>query len=248
VNTVTGALWSDYVPPRCTTCKPGPDGTWTGAGWTLIAVGAAVVLLGVGMLWFESRTDQGAKSQMTAAGSVVALGLGAGVIGLVIIGFSASRVDDDKSQLRMAAANVLSMAVDGPAVCREAAAVESQEWPSSLASSQFLPKPENCGTSPRAYAQQQQATSPAGVFIPVEYLYSASFTTDGEVTVHDKLDNRSLCVTVPDTDVEAAATAATPTGAGPTTLPPFDDMSVDPSPYITDGACADAPVSSPDAG
>lgn len=298
MNAVTAGRWADYVRTSCSTCKPGPDGTWTGVGWTLIAVGAAVLLLGVGMLWFEARSgtaselepeaepgpesepepeaseptavmdkaqredlerraaqavpdqqttesEEATKSGQSAGGPVVGLGVGAALIGVIIMAFSASRVEDDKSQLRLAAANVLSTAVDGPAICRATAVVESEDLPSS--DTQFLPNAADCGASPRKYAQQQNS-SPAGVFIPVEYVFSTSFTTDGEVTVHDKQDNRSLCVTVPDTDVAAATASenetatATSTDSGP--MPLFDDVTVDPDPYIKDGACPDAPVSS----
>ena len=286
----------------------------TSIGWMLAGLGASVMLIGICVLAFASRSDaksdsdsasdsdsdpnsdpdsQPAGSEPTPVmdavqredlerrararaaqssesarattsdaalgGGIIAVGLAAAVFGVILLGISSSQVSDDKGQLRLAAANLVTGAVDGPAVCRQSAALESQEWP-SLASSPYAQSAANCGGSPREYAQSSNMTSyNVGVFIPVEYVFSQSFSTNGEVTVHDKQDNRSLCVTVPDTDVAAAAQAsATPSTDGygdgdgdsdgptssPGALPFFDDVSVDPSPYIASGACPDAPVGS----
>ena len=188
--------------------------------------------------------DQQAKTSDAAlGGGMIAVGVAGAVLGLIILGGSTSRVNDDKNQLRLAATNLLSGAVDGPAICRQAAGLESADFsrlfPSSSASNPYQSNPQNCAGSPREYADQNTMSNP-GVFIPVKYVFSPSFTTNGQVTVHDVRDNRSLCVTVPDTDVAAAAQ---PSG-GSTAPPYFNDVTVDPSPYIADGACPDAPVSS----
>lgn len=105
-----------------------------------------------------------------------------------------------------------------------------------------MPIAAHCDDSPRQYAQQN-TSAPAGVFIPIEYVFSSSFTTNGEVTLHDKQDNRSMCVTLPDTDVAAAAQPSPSTDTD--SFPAFDDVTVDPSPYVKDGACPDAPVITP---
>ena len=159
-----------YAQPPCSSCRPGPDGV-PGVGWTLLAVGAFLLLIGIGVLAFASRTDsdsdsdsasdsgadadaesdaqpaaseltpvmdavqredlerraaqeqdaepeKGQSSDTAVGGSLIALGLGVAAIGLVVVGISSSRVNDDKSQLRMAAANLASGAIDGPGICR----------------------------------------------------------------------------------------------------------------------------------
>lgn len=273
-----------YAQPPCTSCRPGPDGV-PGVAWTLLALGAFLLLLGIGVLAFASRTDADAASDSDAdaesdaqpaageptpvmdavqredlerraaqeqdaepekdqssdtavGGSLIALGLGVGVIGLVVVGIFSSRVNDDKSQLRMAATNLVSGAIDGPGICRVSATMTTSTT--------------SCAPSPREYAQANDSFNP-GVFIPVEYVFSPSYTANGEITVHDTQDNRSMCVRVPGTDVQAAAQPApspstddsgdtvTPSTSA---LPFFDEPSIDPSPYISSGACPDAPITS----
>ena len=316
MNVMAGAVWADYLPPRCDTCKPGPDGSMTGVGWSLVGVGAVVMLLGICGLVFAARSaagshadddlpvDTDADTVADAVGAAVAgddaraaaesepepvmdavqredlerrgllepqpesepeseperseksdtawgtglVGVGAvaAVFGLIILAFSNSRVEDDKSQLRLAATDLVSAAFDGPSSCRQLAVIESKAWsspsPSASASTAFLPDPAHCDSSPRQYAEQG-ASVPAGVFLPIKYVFSSSFMANGEVTLHDTQDNRSMCVTLPDADVAAAAQPSP--GTDTDSLPEFDHVTVDPSPYVRDGACPDAPVSSP---
>lgn len=293
MKAMTAAVWAGYVQPRCDSCKPGPDGSMTGVGWSLVAVGAVVMLLGVCGLVFVRRSgsgsaagsqtlapaaaesepepvmdavqredlerrgllkpqpEQSGKSDAAWGGGLAAVGAVAAVFGLVILAFSTSRIDDDKSQLRLAATDLVSVAFDGPSSCRQLAVIESRAWSSPSASAAFLPDPAHCDSSPRQYAEQG-ASVPAGVFLPIEYVFSSSFTANGEVTIHDKQDNRSVCVTLPDAAAAAAAAAAQPspstdadtnTESNTDSLPAFEDVSVDPSPYVKDGACPDAPVS-----
>lgn len=192
----------------------------------------------------EASGPEKEKSSDTAVGGgIVLVGVAAGVLGLLILGITGSRVSEDKNQLHLAAANLVSSALDGPAACRRTAGIESydfsRDFPSATASNPYLSSPEDCSNSPREYANQNTMSDP-GVFISVKYVFSDSFGANGQVTVHDEQDNRSLCVTVPDAVVEAAA----PPTDGPGTRPSFDDVTVNPSPYITDGVCPDAPVSS----
>jgi hypothetical protein len=294
MNVMTGVVWADFVQPRCDSCKPGPDGSMTGVGWSLVVVGAVVMLFGVCGLVFVSRSaagshagddsraeveadaeaeagadavaelepvmdavqredlerrglleprpEQSEKSGTAWGGGLVAVGAVAAVFGLIVLAFSNSRIDDDKSQLRLAATDLVSVAVDGPSSCRQLAVIESREWSSPSASTAYLPNPAHCDGSPRQYAEEG-SSAPAGVFLPIEYVFSSSFTANGEVTIHDKQDNRSMCVTLPDTGVAAAAQPSPSTDSD--SLPQFDDVTVDPSPYVRDGACPDAPVSSP---
>ena len=261
VNAMSAVLRAGYVRP-CTTCKPGPDGSLTGLGWSLAAVGAAVLLLGIGALVVASRSGAGSGADSDAGsdagadadaaesensnpnlgGGLVAVGAVAVIFGLIILAFSNSRIEDDKSQLRLAATDLVSVAVDGPNNCRQLSDLESREWASPSASTGFVPVTAHCDGSPRQYAQEN-TSAPAGVFIPIEYVFSSSFTANGEVTLHDKQDNRSMCVTLPDTDVAAAAQPSPSTDTD--SLPAFDDVTVDPSPYVKDGACPDAPVIAP---
>ena len=297
MNAMTGAVWADLVQPRCDSCKPGPDGSMTGVAWSLVAVGAVVMLLGICGLVFAARSAAGSPadddSQADAAADdagddaraaaesepepvmdavqredlerrgllepqserseksdtawgtgLVGVGAVAAVFGLIILAFSNSRIEDDKSQLRLAATDLVSAAFDGPSSCRQLAVIESRAWSSPSASTAFLPDPAHCDGSPRQYAQEG-ASAPAGVFVPIKYVFSSSFTANGEVTLHDTQDNRSMCVTLPDTDVAAAAQPSPSTDADTDSLPEFDHVTVDPSPYVRDGACPDAPVSSP---
>lgn len=225
----TGVLRPAYI-PRCNPCKPGPDGVLPNFGWLLIVIGAAVLLIGVWLL-LPSRSD--AAPRTPASGKrgwqVVAVGLLPLVLGLIMVGTSGSRVDDDKSQLRSAATELLSHAVNGVAGCRHQAALESPLGSNAA----------GCGNSPRDYVQGQTDPSPMGVYdITVQYLFSPTFVADGEVTVYDTGNHRSLCVKVPDSDVAAAAQASATPGA---TALPTDEVSIDPSPYISGGACPDAP-------
>jgi len=258
---MSAVLRAGYVRP-CTTCKPGPDGSLTGLGWSLAGVGAAVLLLGIGALVVASRSGAGSGADSDASsdagadadaaesensnpnlgGGLVAVGAVAVIFGLIILAFSNSRIEDDKSQLRLAATDLVSVAVDGPNNCRQLSDLESREWASPSASTAFVPVTAHCDGSPRQYAQEN-TSAPAGVFIPIEYVFSSSFTANGEVTLHDKQDNRSMCVTLPDTDVAAAAQPSPSTDTD--SLPAFDDVTVDPSPYVKDGACPDAPVIAP---
>ncbi|MBS2552928.1 hypothetical protein KGQ19_39355 [Catenulispora sp. NL8] len=283
MSAMAGVPWANYLPARCDTCKPGPDGAWTGAAWTIIIIGACVVLIGFGVLVAASRSDPGSlpdpgspsaagepapvmdqaqredverragtedseresprASKEKAGWQIVVVGLVPALFGLIMLGFTSSRISQDKGQLMVAASDLVSRAVNGPADCRQEAALESgMSLPSALASSPYLPNAANCDSSPREYAQDQAGSDDPGVYlISVEFIYSPSFSTNGEVTIYDKDNHRSVCVTVPDTDVAAAEQAsATPDS----TALPSDPVSIDPSPYISDGACRDAPVSS----
>jgi hypothetical protein len=262
-----------YVKP-CSTCKPGPDGALTGVGWAGLVIGACVVLLGFGVALTRSRTESGSHSPTTRPApvmdavqredferraeeetqsdtrfssneklgwQVVGLGLVPLAFGLIVLGFTSSRINDDKSQLRLAATNLVAHAVSGPAACRQTAEQTRMMLPSSMASSPYMPSATDCEASPRKYAQGSGMSGDPGVYLDFAFIYSSAFDTNGEVTINDKENHRALCVTVPDTDVAAAQAGA---AESTQSYPEFNDASVDPDPYITSGACPDAPIDS----
>ncbi|NUP49089.1 MAG: hypothetical protein HOW97_17560 [Catenulispora sp.] len=262
-----GALLAvPYTPPPCRIdCKPSPDSS-PAPGWALVVCGAlafvgAIVLL----LLTSSRPDpepdpdavpdpeptpemdaaqredleqraqrnQAAEqkrrddqTQVALGGGLAIAGIAAVVLGVVLIKGATADIDSSMKDLRQDASLVASLAVDGPSGCRMAD--DSSPGGDRAAAAR-------CGTSPRTYAR-------TGFFegvglVPVKLVFSPGFAADGEVTVHDTLNDRSLCVRIPDTDVVAAA--------HPETLrAPYvvygTDFDVDP--YISSGACPDAPV------
>ena len=108
VNAMSAVLRAGYVRP-CTTCKPGPDGSLTGLGWSLAGVGAAVLLLGIGALVVASRSGAGSGADSDASsdagadadaaesensnpnlgGGLVAVGAVAVIFGLIILASAA---------------------------------------------------------------------------------------------------------------------------------------------------------------
>lgn len=268
MSSMVGVLGAVYTRP-CKTCKPGPDGSTTGLGWTLTIAGVAVLVVGICALILEARTDSESpapanrpasvmdavqredverraqqaarRGDIRVGGTLTAFGVIGAVIGLVILAITAGRINEDKTQLRSAAADLVSSAIDGPVACRETPDVTAGWLPSSSASTPYTPSAADCDDSPRHYGSQSGSYT-LGLDPSMKYEYSESYETNGEVTVYDPLNKRAVCVTVPDTDVVAAAQASATPSTNGYGIPAFDDRTFDPSPYIKSGACPDAPV------
>ncbi len=162
------------------------------------------------------QAGSGTPQGQGASRALIMIGGGVAIFGLIFAATVGAGSDAADSQLRSAAAKLVSDSLNGSAACQDPTGGGSGLFPSYLLSNPYGSDPQ-CDPSPRSYAYQ--ASDVPGVPITIQYVYSTSFTTDGEVTVHDTTDNHSVCVTVPDYDA-----------------------SDDPSAYITSGACHDAPV------
>lgn len=162
------------------------------------------------------QAGSGTPQGQGASRALMMIGCGVAIFGLIFATTVGAGSDAADSRLRSAAASLVSDSLKGPAACQGSTGGGSGLFPSYLLSNPYGSGPQ-CDSSPRSYASQ--APYDPGVPITIQYLYSTSFTTDGEVTVHDTTDNHSVCVRVPDYDAPD-----------------------DPSSYITSGACPDAPV------
>jgi hypothetical protein len=255
---MTAVGWTGYVPPPkpCTTCKPSPDGS-PAVGWVLVAFGVAAVVAAIVLMviegWSRPAADRppadpaGAESPvmdrvqredvekraaeetenrnrlwLNMIGGLAVGGLACAAVGGFLAESTLSSIDDHKKQLHQAASVWLSVVVDGPEICREPGTVVDPAAGRQNSAS-------HCPPSPRDYASQQRSTD--ATEFPTETVLSANFQSNGEVTFHDTLNNRALCVRVPDTDVAAAYSTA----GFPTPDPDVDG-------YISSGACPDAPV------
>jgi hypothetical protein len=164
----------------------------------------------------ERRAEEEQESRnrlwMNMVGGLVVGGLACGAFGGFLAATTQSAIDNHKRQLRQAASDWLSVVVDGPRTCQEIGA-----FPDPVSGAQS--SGTRCSASPRDYANQQ-ITSTAYIEFPLKTVFSATFQSDGEVTFHDTLNNRAVCVRVP-----ATGSAV--------------DLQAD----VTSGACPDAPVS-----
>lgn len=235
---MAGGWWLDVVPAvPCRDCPPQPDGS-SALGWVLFGGGLLVAVTALVALLTMNRTPRSAATSSTAEnprdasaaavrglGSAAASGVICAVIGLVLAETALSQIRSHEKELRTDAELLASVSLDGPALCREAANGFEPPDPAAAA---------RCSPSPRSYAQQASANG-AGT-LTVEFLFSAGFSANGEVTVHDKLNHRALCVRLPGTDIADPSRAA---GASDPFSSPAD---IDVSPYIAPGACPDAPI------
>lgn len=180
----------------------------------------------------KPRTAEEPGKRRTAAvrgfGSAAAAGVVCATVGLVLAETALSQIHAHSKELHADAALLVSLSLDGPTLCREAANGFEPSDPGAAA---------RCSPSPRSYAQQASAN--AADTPSVEFLFSAGFSANGEVTVHDKLNHGALCVRLPDTDVAAAAHAE---ASSDLYARPSD---IDAAPYIATGACPDAPADAP---
>jgi len=217
--------WTTAVPYRpCTTCKPSPDGSPAGY-WALIVVCGVIILVALGLLIAESKAREDEQSDrpkfMIRAVCTAAVWA---VIGLFFAGIKISIINGHKSELHKAAAEFALLAVQAPENCRDPLYSLSQQSGTS------------CDSSPRSYAfhLSESTTAGYGVGITVKILFAPAFSTNGEITFEDTFNKRSVCLTLPDTDVLAAA------HPGATTSGSTDTIDVDS--YISSDACPDAPV------
>ncbi|WP_344669804.1 hypothetical protein [Catenulispora yoronensis] len=194
----------------------------------VVALGVLALLIGIAVARWGPRSgpDAGhAADEATArvGGVVSVLGVVAVVAGVVMALWDRSAVESSKKELRQDATTFASLVVAGPVTCREVGSMNHGSGGTA-----------SCDGSPRSYAMNGQYTDSVGI-LAVKYVFSTAFSTNGEVTVNDPLNHRSLCVRVPDTDVLGAA-------APETLRPPYDIFAkMDVSPFIADGACPDAP-------
>lgn len=256
-----------YTPPPCRVdCKPSPDSS-PAPGWALVVCGALAFVGAIVLLLTASRPDpdpepdpdavpdleptpemdaaqrqdleqraernraaeqkrRDNQTQVTLGGGLAIAGIAAVVLGVVLINWARADIDSSKKDLRQDASLIASLAVDGPSGCRMAD--DSSQGGDRAAAAR-------CDASPRTYART--AFFEGIGLVPVKLVFSPRFAADGEVTVHDTLNDRSLCVRIPDADVVAAA--------HPETLQaPYvvHGTDFDVEPYISSGACPGAPV------
>lgn len=234
---MSATWWLDVVPAvTCRDCPPQPDGS-SALGWVLFGGGLLICLVALVLLLAKGHAPRTAAEHHTAEepgerrtavrglGSAAAAGVVCAVVGLVLAESALSQIHTHKKELRADATLLASVSLGGPTLCREAANGFEPPDPAAAA---------RCSPSPLSYARQA-STNAAGT-PSVEFLFSAGFTANGEVTVHDKLNHRALCVRLPDTDIAAAAHPE----ASPGLFSSASDIDV--APYITTGACPDAPA------
>jgi len=164
------------------------------------------------------ESEERDRAQVTFGGGLAVAGLVCTAFGVVLVALTLSAVNTHKKQLHEAASGFVSVAVDGPQTCQQAANMPIPvPTPVPVPAGAVNPKPY-CPPSPRDYTTQIDVDTVYTEFT-VEKVFSSNFHTDGEVTFHDTLNHRALCVRVPDTASSGS-----------------------PDSFISSGACPDAPV------
>lgn len=207
-----------YTPQPCrVNCKPSPDGS-PATGWMLVVFGAMAIVAGFVVLLRVPRPDpepegeqdpkptpvmdavqrqdleQRAERERSDNQSLVNIGGGLAVAGVAAIALGVVLINSTLSAINESKKELRDNA--------------------SLVASQAT---YGSGSSPRSTVRNQ-LFEPIGL-LQVERVFSTGFDDNGEITVHDKVNDRSLCVRIP----------ASVSGG------------FDPDSAISSGACPDAP-------